>query len=264
MTRSELIDRLATKFPQLQCKDAALGVKVILDTLSTVVSKGGFLEYRKIVLCGSSLLNFSKNYLGSRQPRGYPQQLPFLFLSAFLMIPASAFCDESDWRIGGFAGQYYDSMPAGLTQGDANFLGHYIVAVTASTTVWSSQALPLSLEIDGMLGQQFGFATLNEIGIAPVLRWGGFPWNEILQTNLRFAPLGVSYTTTVSPLERGIDGNGSRALNLLLIELGFALPRMKSKEVFVRLHHRCDIYDLLNSYGANGEDFLVLGYRRPF
>jgi hypothetical protein len=34
--------------------------------------------------------------------------------------------------------------------------------------------------------------------------------------------------------------------------------------VFVRLHHRCAVYDLLNNYGANGEDFLAFGYRYRF
>jgi hypothetical protein len=198
------------------------------------------------------------------QPRVYLQQLSFIFLSVFLMIPASAFCDEADWSIGGYGGQYYDSEPAGLTHGNANFLNQYLVAVTASRTVWRSKALPLSLEIDGMIGHQFGLASLDEIAIAPVLRWSSFPWKNTLQTDLRVGPLGVSYTTSVSPLERGKDGSGSQTLNFLLIELAFSLPQMKSKEVFVRLHHRCSSYDLLNNYGANGEDFLALGYRHHF
>lgn len=188
-----------------------------------------------------------------------------LFITAFLTIPTGAVCDESNSSIGGYVGQYYDSMPAGiLTQGNANFLDQYIVAVTASRTLWRSQVLPLSLEVDGMIGQQFGLASLNEIAVAPVLRWSSFPWKEILQTDFRFGPVGVSYTTMVSPLERGIDGRGSRILNFLLIEMDFSLPQEKSKEIFVRLHHRCTIYDWINDYGANGEDFLVLGYRRYY
>ncbi len=266
ITRSDFIGRPATQLPQLQFKDAALGVKVILGALSTVLSKGGILVCLNIVLCGSSLLNFSKKYLRSYPLRGEPQQLSFIFLSAFLMIPASAFCDESDWSIGGYGGQYYHSEPAGLlTNQNATFLSQYIIALTASRTVWRSKALPLSLEIDGMVGQQFGLASLSEIAIAPVLRWSSFPWKETLQTDFRFGPFGASYTTSVSPLERGIiSGKGSRTLNFLLIEAAFSLPQMKSKEAFVRLHHRSAIYDSLNDDGANGEDFLVLGYRRHF
>jgi len=49
-----------------------------------------------------------------------------------------------------------------------------------------------------------------------------------------------------------------------MIELAFSLPQHKENEVFMRLHHRCTIYDLLNNYGANGEDFFTLGYREYF
>lgn len=196
-----------------------------------------------------------------------PVQLQKLFsvvLSVFLMLPASASCEELNWSIGGYGGQYYDSEPAGLTQGRANFLNQYIVALTASRTIWRAETLPLALEIDGTVAQQFGVASLSEFAIAPVLRWSGFPWNETLPTSFRFGPLGYSHTTTVSPLERSTSGEGSRNLNFLMIELTFSLPETKSNEVFVRLHHRCTIYDLLNNYGANGQDFLAFGYRRFF
>lgn len=49
-----------------------------------------------------------------------------------------------------------------------------------------------------------------------------------------------------------------------MIELAFSRPQDKSRVVFVRLYHRCAVYDLLNNYGANGEDFLSFGYRVRF
>lgn len=202
---------------------------------------------------------------GTGQQRRVPlQKLCTLFLPVFLLFPASASCEELDWSIGGYAGQYYDTEPAGLIKGKAGFHNQYIVALTASKTVWRSSTLPLALEIDGTIAQQFGKASLNEFAIAPVLRWSGFPWNEALPTSFRFGPLGYSYTTKIGPLERGPSGEGSRNLNFLLIELTFSRPQERSNEVFVRLHHRCTINDLLNNYGANGEDFLAFGYRRFF
>ncbi len=185
-------------------------------------------------------------------------------LTVFLLAPVSAFCDGSGWGIGGYGGQYYDTEPAGFTQGKATYLNHYIVALTASKEIWRAEAFPLALEIDGVIGQQFGMASITEIAFAPVLRWGWFPWNNLLHTDFRAGPLGVSYTTAISPLERGASGEGSRWLNFLMLELDFSLPNDRSKEVFMRLHHRCDVYGLLNSHGANGEDFLVFGYRRHF
>lgn len=163
-----------------------------------------------------------------------------------------------------YAGQYYDTEPAGVIKGKGNFLNHYLVALTASKTLWRSSEMPLALEVDGVIGHQFGKTTLQEVAVAPVLRWSGFPWNAALPTALRVGPLGLSYTTDISPLERGVDNQGGRLLNFLMIELAFTLPQQRSDEVFVRLHHRCSVYDLLNNYGANGEDFLTLGYRRFF
>lgn len=197
------------------------------------------------------------------QARVYLRQFACLLL-ALLMIPASAYGNERDWSMGVYTGQYYDTEPAGFSQGRASFLEQYMVAVTASKTVWRAKSLPMSFEIDGMLGHQFGLASLQEIAIAPVIRWSGFPWNETLQTDVRVGPLGFSYTTSVSPLERGTNGNGSQALNFFFVELDFSLPEMKSKEVFMRLHHRCSFYDLINNYGANGEDFFALGYRQYY
>jgi len=190
--------------------------------------------------------------------------LGLLALSVFLMLPGRAQSEPSDWSVGVYGGRFYDTEPAGLVNGRASFLNQNMVALTASKTVWRSETFPMSLEIDGMVGYQYGISTLGEIAIAPVLRWSSFPWNNYLQTDLRLGPLGVSYTTSVSPLELGPEGNGSRTLNFLMIELAFSRPQEKSQEFFVRLHHRCAVYDLLNNYGANGEDFLALGYRHRF
>lgn len=65
MNRSELIERLARLQPQLQIKDAELGVKLILDALSTTLSKGGRAEIRGF---GSFGLNFRPPRQG-RNPR---------------------------------------------------------------------------------------------------------------------------------------------------------------------------------------------------
>jgi hypothetical protein len=196
--------------------------------------------------------------------RRHLQNLHRLVLAACLILPASAWCETRDWSIGVYGGQYYDSEPAGIIKGNGNFVNQYIIALTASKTIWRSADFPLALEIDGMIGHQFGVATLQEIAIAPVLRWSGFPWSDALPTSFRFGPVGYSYTTIVSPLEQNANGEGSRTLNFLMAELTFSLPESRSDEVFVRLHHRCAAYDILNNYGANGQDFLALGYRRFF
>jgi integration host factor subunit beta len=73
MNRSELIERLARLQPQLQIKDAELGVKLILDALSTTLSKGGRAEIRGF---GSFGLNFRPPRQGRNPKTGEPVMVP--------------------------------------------------------------------------------------------------------------------------------------------------------------------------------------------
>lgn len=188
----------------------------------------------------------------------------FVCTTLLAACPALAICAEPDWSMGAYAGKYYDSEPAGFVSGRANFLDHYLVAFTASKTVWRSQSWPVSIEIDAMVGQQSGLANLGEIAIAPAVRINAFNWPDVLKLDFRLAPLGLSYTTSVSPLERGAEGQGARTLNWLFLEMALSRPQQPKDELFFRLHHRCTVYDLLNNYGANGEDFFTMGWRRRF
>lgn len=185
-----------------------------------------------------------------------------LCLASLASLTATA--TEGDWGIGAYVGKYYDSEPAGFLEGRGNFVEQQLLALTASKTVWRAKDWPVSLELDGMIGLQGGVAQLGEVAIAPALRWSGFPWSGAVPTSVRIAPLGTSYTSAVSPLERGKDGKGSHVLNWLFLELAVSPTGSTSNELFVRLHHRCAIYDTLNTYGANGEDFFSIGFRKRF
>jgi hypothetical protein len=213
--------------------------------------------------CASLQCNNSQSHISK-----YPTMLPLIknSLVAWItyLLACGACAKEPEWSLGVYGGPYYDTMPAGFLTGDAHFKDQYLLALTSSKTLWRSASLPLALEIDGMVGLQLGQATVTEVAVAPVLRWSGFPWNHVLQTDVRLGPLGLSYTPYVSPLERDSAGRGSQFLNFLMIETAFSQPGNKHDEVFLRLHHRCTIYDLMNNYGANGEDFFGIGYRRYF
>jgi hypothetical protein len=189
----------------------------------------------------------------------------FVGLSLVLALAAAPKLSlAQDWSLGAYAGKYYDTEPAGFLEGRAGFVDQHLFALTATKTVWRHATLPLSMELDGMVGVQSGVASLGEVALAPALRWSGFPWNNAVHTSVSFAPFGVSYTTSVSPLERGPTGKGSEVLNWLFLEVALSRPKDKSVEFFARLHHRCTVYDLINNYGANGEDFFTLGVRRRF
>ena len=65
MTKSELIARLAERFPQLVAKDAELAAKVILDAMTEALARGDRIEIRGF---GSFSLNHRPPRVG-RNPR---------------------------------------------------------------------------------------------------------------------------------------------------------------------------------------------------
>lgn len=73
MNRSDLIARLAELHPQLQLKDAELGVKVILEAISNVLSKGGRVEIRGF---GSFGLNYKPPRQGRNPKTGDKVKVP--------------------------------------------------------------------------------------------------------------------------------------------------------------------------------------------
>lgn len=54
MTRAELIENLAEKFPQLLQKDTELAVRLILDEMTSTLCKGGRIEVRGFGSFGSN------------------------------------------------------------------------------------------------------------------------------------------------------------------------------------------------------------------
>jgi len=65
MTKSELIARLAGRFPQLVAKDADYAVKMILDAMTDSLSRGDRIEIRGF---GSFALNYRPPRTG-RNPK---------------------------------------------------------------------------------------------------------------------------------------------------------------------------------------------------
>lgn len=80
MTRSELIERIANRYPQLQFKDAELGVKVILDAMSNTLAKGGRIEIRGF---GSFALNYRPPRTGRNPKTGEPVKVSAKYMPHF-------------------------------------------------------------------------------------------------------------------------------------------------------------------------------------
>jgi integration host factor subunit beta len=80
MTRSDLIAKLAERYPQLLAKDAELAVKVILDTMAGVLARGGRIEIRGF---GSFALNYRPPRTGRNPKSGDKVQVPAKYVPHF-------------------------------------------------------------------------------------------------------------------------------------------------------------------------------------
>ena len=73
MTKSDLIARLAERFPQLVAKDADFAVKMILDAMSDALAKGDRIEIRGF---GSFSLNDRPPRVGRNPKSGDKVSVP--------------------------------------------------------------------------------------------------------------------------------------------------------------------------------------------
>jgi integration host factor subunit beta len=80
MTKSELIARLAARYPQLVSKDAELAVKMILDAMSKSLTQGQRIEIRGF---GSFGLNYRPPRVGRNPKSGDKVRVPAKYVPHF-------------------------------------------------------------------------------------------------------------------------------------------------------------------------------------
>lgn len=80
MTKSELIARLAARFPQLVAKDADYAVKMVLDAMSDALARGDRIEIRGF---GSFSLNYRPPRVGRNPKSGEKVQVPEKYVPHF-------------------------------------------------------------------------------------------------------------------------------------------------------------------------------------
>ena len=73
MTKSELIARLAERFPQLVANDADYAVKMLLDAMTDALAQGDRIEIRGF---GSFALNYRPPRTGRNPKSGEKVQVP--------------------------------------------------------------------------------------------------------------------------------------------------------------------------------------------
>jgi integration host factor subunit beta len=83
MTKSELIARLAERFPQLVAKDADFAVKVILDAMTGALARGDRIEIRGF---GSFALNYRPPRVGRNPKSGDTVHVPAKYVPHFKAV----------------------------------------------------------------------------------------------------------------------------------------------------------------------------------
>ncbi len=73
MTKSELIERIAEKIPQLSCQDVELAVKALIEHMVERLASGERIEIRGF---GSFSLRFRPARIGRNPKTGAPAALP--------------------------------------------------------------------------------------------------------------------------------------------------------------------------------------------
>jgi len=80
MTKSELIARLAARFPQLVAKDADYAVKMVLDAMTDALARGDRIEIRGF---GSFALNYRPPRIGRNPKSGERVHVPEKYVPHF-------------------------------------------------------------------------------------------------------------------------------------------------------------------------------------
>ncbi len=80
MTKSELIERLGARFPQLGAKDADFAVKMILDEMAACLSRGHRIEIRGF---GSFGINYRPPRVGRNPKSGDKVMVPEKYVPHF-------------------------------------------------------------------------------------------------------------------------------------------------------------------------------------
>jgi integration host factor subunit beta len=80
MTKSDLILRLAARYPQLVAKDAEVAVKTILDTMAKSLAQGQRIEIRGF---GSFSLHYRPPRVGRNPKSGFKVNVPAKYVPHF-------------------------------------------------------------------------------------------------------------------------------------------------------------------------------------
>ncbi len=187
------------------------------------------------------------------------------FLACGLMAlsaPADVRAEERRFHVAAYGGKAAEERLLDiLTRYNTGFRDAWLVALAPGMTLrehprWRQ-------EVEGQVVKHFGDQDHWEFNAAWVARWMRFPWDHVVDTRAGLG-LGVSWASEIPPIEpraKEEEGESTRFLGYVAIELEFAPPGGSDWSGFARLHHRSDAFGLFHDQ-RGGSNFITLGLRR--
>jgi hypothetical protein len=187
----------------------------------------------------------------------------FLYVGFFLVVsvPTGAGAGLDPWgdtRYFAYVGQYTDTRYTEILLFDTDFQSSY-VAVLGATTRIANVGDHGHIEAEINFGQHWGRQNNREVNALASARWRRFPWNHRVATSLAIGT-GVSVASRVPEIEDLPHRPGARRLVYLMHEIEFSRPSDPHLSLFLRIHHRSGLYDVVSE--ARGSNFLGMGVRR--
>lgn len=180
------------------------------------------------------------------------------------LLACSPAWGEGQWHVSAYSAKNTpDRIAEVFREMEAAPRRSYLDAVTLGRVF--SQGRWVRWEWEGQLVKHRGLQDHWEANAVLVARWMYFPWDHWLDTRLAVGE-GLSYASEVPPLEPRADsdeGDSSRLLNYLSVELEFVVPGTSRWSTYTRIHHRSGVAGIFGGV-EGGSNFIGLGVRYTF
>ncbi len=151
------------------------------------------------------------------------------------------------WAVTVFGGPLTSQTSSRIISG-ADFEGSWILAAAVSKELGRVYKDLLGFELEFLGAQHFGKQDHFELDpIAFIIRWRGFPWNNVLPTTLAIGD-GISIATSKPKLEvkRRGKSESAQTLNYVMAEATFSMPSLPQWALVFRYHHRSGMFGVFH------------------
>jgi len=174
--------------------------------------------------------------------------------------PSRAATEELDWSLTGYVAwlsrEQLGDMLIGAAALEEDKL--YALALNKRLYRWNSG---WDFEVEGQVAKQAGPSQRHwELNALGAFRWNRFFWDRYLNTSFAVG-LGLSFATEEGQFEIDSQGDTSKTLAYILVDLDFSLPKYPNWAADIRIHHRSSAYGTFNDNIEGASNALGVGVK---